>query len=451
MVKTFVLLREAALASEKSTRSFGCDNNIIIPMSIVESIHNKRDNPEKLKVANKLESYLGSFDPKKLISQKGVKQDNGSVLRVKECGEVSPEILKMHSLNDMYKRAFQVCLDLMKELSHPVILISQNPSIRMKAESLGIISQPFKDEIFPKPCDQYKGKCDVYTTKSNLDEFHDKGFIPINKIYKYNEIDWVENLFLIMKAESGGDSLGRYTEGQIIKLQYQEKNIFSALNVEQKMLMECLLAPPEIAPLVIVKGGAGTGKTFCALAAALNRLKGYSNMKEGIYDQILVGTPTVTIDEDLGYLPGNIDDKVGPYIGGARDSLSELFRIANPDAELNEVSDQVNEIFERKLIEIQPIGFLRGRSIPRRFFLVDETQNVKPEIIKDITTRMAQGSKIILAGDPTQVNTYGLDECRNGLVYASEKFKGCKLCWQVELDSKKTIRSELAKVAQEIL
>ena len=237
---------------------------------------------------------------------------------------------------------------------------------------------------------------------------------------------------------------------------YQDLKAFKPENAEQKMLMECLLAPPEIAPLVIVKGGAGTGKTYCALAAALHNLASYGPIST--YEQILVGAPTVTIDEDLGYLPGDIDDKVGPYINGVQNNLIEIFKNngtaitgGREKVSKKECKASVIELFDRQFIQIQAIGFLRGSSIANTFYFLDEVQNVKPEIMKDIITRLARGSKLILAGDPTQVNAPGLNERRNGLVYASEKFKDIARCWQIELDSQKTIRSELAKIAQEIL
>lgn len=409
MKKTFVLLTEATLSSEKSTLNFGGDNNIVIPLAVVERIYQYDKSPEKAKIASKFVDYISTFPMKDLISNKGVKQSNGSYLRILDCGAISSQVNELHNVSDLYKRSFQVCLDLLESSKDSqVILISQNPSVRLKAQKLGIKSQEFKDEIFPLPRDQYKGRVSVFSTKSSIDKL------------------------------------------------YQDLKAFKPENAEQKMLMECLLAPPEIAPLVIVKGGAGTGKTYCALAAALHNLASYGPIST--YEQILVGAPTVTIDEDLGYLPGDIDDKVGPYINGVQNNLIEIFKNngtaitgGREKVSKKECKASVIELFDRQFIQIQAIGFLRGSSIANTFYFLDEVQNVKPEIMKDIITRLARGSKLILAGDPTQVNAPGLNERRNGLVYASEKFKDIARCWQIELDSQKTIRSELAKIAQEIL
>ena len=455
MKKTFVLLTEATLSSEKATLNFGSDNDIVVPLAVVERIYRYDKSPEKAKIASKFVDYISTFSMKNLLSSKGVKQSNGSSLRIVDCETISPEVNSLHNMTELYKRAFQVCLDLAKSSKYPVVLISQNPSVRLKAEKLGIKSQEFKDEIFPLPRDQYKGRAEVFAAKSAIDKLYTDRSLSINAIYQYNKIAWHENMFVTISSE-GSSTIARYADGKLLPLMYQDNKAFKPENAEQKMFMECLLAPPDIAPLVIVKGGAGTGKTYCALAAALHSLASYGPVST--YEQILVGAPTVTIDEDLGYLPGDINDKVSPYINGVQNNLIEIFKQNGENitggkekVTKKECKETVNQLFERSLIEIQAIGFLRGSSIANTFYFLDEVQNVKPEIMKDIITRLARGSKLVLAGDPTQVNTPGLNERRNGLVYASEKFKDISKCWQIELDSKKTVRSELAMIAQEIL
>lgn len=459
MKKTFVLLTEATLSSEKATLNFGGDNNIVIPLAVVERLYQYDKSPEKAKIASKFVDYISSFPMRNLLSEDGVVQSNGSHLRIMDCNSISSKVNELHNVTDLYKRSFQVCLDLAeKPGSAPVVLISQNPAVRLKAQKLGIKSQEFKDEIYPLPRDQYKGRVDVFTSKASIDRLYAEKSLPVNAIYQHNKIAWHENEFVVLNSE-GSSTIARYTEGKLVPLMYQDPQAFHPENAEQKMLMECLLAPPEIAPLVIVKGGAGTGKTYCALASALHHLRAYGPVDR--YEQILVGAPTVAIDEDLGYLPGDIDDKVSPYINGVQNNLMEIFRnngnlitkgTKNKETvSRKECKDCVNELFNRERIDIQAIGFLRGSSIADTFYFLDEVQNVKPEIMKDIITRLARGSKLVLAGDPTQVNTPGLNERRNGLVYASEKFKDIARCWQIELDSNKTIRSELAKIAQQIL
>lgn len=195
---------------------------------------------------------------------------------------------------------------------------------------------------------------------------------------------------------------------------------------------------------------------------ALSNLKGYSDRSGkvgknvgnccGIYNQILVASPTVTIsNEKIGYLPGEIDDKVGPYLGGIMDNLKAIFREKDPEADNASLKSKADFLFKKGFIEIQPIGFLRGRTIPNMVFIIDETQNIRPSDIKDIVTRTAKGSKFIFLGDPDQINAPGLNSRYNGLVYLSEKMKGNSLTWQVTLSSKKSVRCELAQMALNIL
>ena len=353
------------------------------------------------------------------------------------------------NLSLLDKRVFQVCLALQQEENNQVILISQNPVIRMKAFHLGIKAEPFKDEIFPLSKDQYKGYITVETSKTEFDKFYREDSLPVKSIYQSNQIDWIENMFV--HINSGKNStIGRYTGGLIVPLKYSKTvpGGYKAMNVEQMMLWECLMAPPEIAPLVVVKGAAGTGKTFCSLAYALEHVKKFGT--NSLYNQILVGTP-VEYGEQIGYLPGDISAKISPLLGGIYDNLKSIFREKDPESDNMMIQDKCDEIFERQFIDIQVIGFLRGRTIPYTCFIIDETQNVNPTIIKSIVTRAAKGSKFVFLGDPEQVGNPELNERYNSLVYLSEKFKGNNLCWQVTLDSQKSVRSELAQAALNIL
>lgn len=452
MEKTFVLRTEAILASVDATLRFGGDNTIVIPMAILQNLYRYRGMPEKQKLAAQFIDYIDTIPQAQLLSAKGYQQKNGSFLKVQDNSKTLDEkIVRMEDFSNLDKRVYQLCLDLRKQGCPNVILISKNPTIRLKACELGIEAQMFKDEIFPSPKEQYKGYLMVATSQTVLSKLYQEGGFSVKEIYQYEKMEWFENEFVNIQTESS-HGIGRYTEGKIVPLTYSKKlpNGYKALNVEQSMLWECLLAPPEIAPLVVVKGAAGTGKTYCSLAMALDKLRNYGN--EELYDQILVGSPTVTVsNESIGYLPGDIDEKVGPYLGGIMDNLKAIFRRADPESDNRDLKDKAQELFDRGFIEIQPIGFLRGRTIPNTVFIIDETQNISPSDIQDIVTRAAQGSKFIFLGDPTQINNPDLNVRYNGLVYLSEKMKGNALCWQVTLNSEKSVRSKLAQEALLIL
>ena len=448
-MKIFVLRTESILSSTKSTLKFDSDNCVVIPMAILENLYRYEGLAEKKKLARSFCEYISTFSRRELLSKKGARQKNGSVIRLVDNEGMSERIEKINNLSTLDKRVFEVCRLLKEEDKNQVILISQNPVIRIKAYQLGIKAEPFKDEIFPEPKDQYKGFITVETSQTEFNKFYREDSLSIKSIYKAYNIEWIENMFV--RIVSGNHStIGRYTEGKIVPLEYSKKipNGYKSLNDEQTLLWECLLAPPKIAPLVVVKGAAGTGKTFCSLAYALENLKKFGT--NALYNQIYVGTP-VEYGEDIGYLPGDISSKVSPVLGGIFDNLESIFREKNPEADNLMIQDQIDEVFERKFIEIQVIGFLRGRTIPHKCFIIDETQNVAPNDIKKIVTRAAEGSKFIFLGDPEQVGNPDLNERYNGLVYLSEKFKGKSRCWQITLDSKKSVRSELAQDALDVL
>lgn len=452
--KVFVLRPHSILSGDDATLRFGDDNLIVIPMAVLESIYKYDDIPEKMVLARKFCEYISSFKRSELISQSGAEQSNGSRIRlIFNSKAIDKRIQDIDNISDFDRRVFQTCFDLKREYTgKKITLISQNPTIRFKAYKIDIDAEEFIDELFPAPKDQYKGWIEVATSKEILSKMYSKnGFIDIRNIYKYQNIKWIENMFVSIKTESSS-GIGRYSDGRIVNLQYADKLPagVKSKNIEQTMFWECLLTPPDEAAIVICKGAAGTGKTFCSLNYALNSVKGFGD--NNLFDQVLVATPISTIgNEKIGYLPGDIDEKVGPYLGGVRDNLRSYFRNANRDADNAEIDDMVEEIFERKVVEIQPIGFLRGRSITDTVFIIDETQNIEPSIIKDIVTRAGINSKFIFLGDPTQVNNPKLNSRYNGLVFLSERMKGNHLCRQITLSDEKSVRSTLAQEASKIL
>ena len=251
-MKTFVLRTEALLASKDASMRFDKDNTVVIPMTILENLYKYDDGGliEKKKLANNFCEYISGFNKKELLSQLGAKQPNGSRIRIVDNSPISEMVNAISNLSQLDKRVFQVCLDLQKDGNH-VILISRSPVIRLKAFQLGIKAEPFKDEIFPKPEDQYTGHIEVCTSKTELNKLYKDGSISIKSIYDHNKIDWIENMFVNITTESSS-SIGRYTDGKIVPLTYSRNipSAYKALNAEQKMLWECLMAPPEIAPVI---------------------------------------------------------------------------------------------------------------------------------------------------------------------------------------------------------
>lgn len=397
----------------------------------------RHDSVEKAKIARELLEYIASLDITALTG-KGVKQANGSTIRISN--NFKKVKIQMNELTFAEKQTLQICLGIMEEESKQVILVTNNLTLQIKAKLLGIKAESFKDEIFPKLSEQYTGRIKVFTSNDSIDLLYKDGAIDIDHLYDVSEL--VENQFLQIVSESKS-TLGVYKKGKIHLLAHQKKYPYGIQpkNVGQKFMIEALLSDEY--PLVVIKGNAGTGKTFCTLAAGLEE-----TVENHKYSRILV-TRSVTATEQYGFLPGDIEEKLSPYLAGIKDNLSILMNSSKKNKEENQENGEY--YFESRIVQIQAIGFLRGRSIVDTYFIIDETQNIEPDVIKSIVTRAAEGSKFIFLGDPTQIDNPNLTERYNGLVYLSEKMKGNPLCAQLTLMDDESVRSSLAKEAARIL
>lgn len=444
--KIFVLRAHSLVAKEKAKTllSFGNDNQICIPFPVLDELEQlTHQYSQKGKNARSILDYIDTFDIKKLMSKEGVTQKNGSTLRLVD--ETKPVAIPISNLSSADKKCLEIATALKAENSKvPVILVSKNSALRLKANSIGIKAQNFRDDLFPTIEEQYKGRLEVETSDENFNKFMEEGKLQVKSIRGFKDIEWYPNLFLQIKSLSGGSAIGKFNGKEIVKLNFTEycPAKTQTKNAGQVMLKEALLESADTAPIVIVKGGAGTGKTFMSLSVALEETYYTKNQK---YKEILVSAPIETVGQErMGFLPGEVEDKFNPYIGGIKDNLRQLLKNVNS-------KDSVASFFSSGKIQIQPIGFLRGRTITDTFFIIDETQNIAPDDIKSIVTRAGKGSKFVFLGDPTQIDNPALNERNNGLVYLSEKMKEVPLAWQITLKDEESVRSEVAKLAAQIL
>lgn len=422
--KIFVLRTNSLVAKEKAKTllSFGNDNQICIPFPVLDELEQlTHQYSQKGKNARSILDYIDTFDIKKLMSKEGVVQPNGSTLRLVD--NTKQGAITVSNLSSADRKCLEIASALKAENPKvPVILVSKNSALRLKANSIGIKAQNFRDDLFPTIKEQYKGRLDVQTSDENFNKFMEEGKLQVKSIQGSKNIEWYPNLFLQIKSLSGGSAIGRFNGKEVVKLNYTEYHPAKTQtkNVGQIMVKEALMEDAYIAPIVIIIGGAGTGKTYMALAVALEETL-YAKNKS--YKEILVSAPIETVGQErMGFLPGEIEDKFNPYIGGIKDNLRQLLKNM-------ESKDSVVSFFSSGKIQIQPIGFLRGRTITDTYFIIDETQNIAPDDIKSIVTRAGKGSKFVFLGDPTQIDNPQLNERNNGLVYLSEKMKESSLVW----------------------
>ncbi|SKA18170.1 PhoH family protein [Megasphaera cerevisiae] len=317
---------------------------------------------------------------------------------------------------------------------------------------LGIEAQDFSTEQVIPEEKQYTGRIQCYVSEDTFKDFKKKG-IMVTDLYqsdaegKRRQPELEENEFVILKADQSlrKTHLGRVKGQKIVPLEYNKSLPYGIKpkNSGQYFLQEALMKPAEEAPLVIVKGQAGTAKTFYSLAVGLEKIL---NHPTGEYRRILICRPNAQFDTDIGFLPGDEQEKISPLMRPIMDNLEQLIDANEEERYQDEIElkGKIDEIFERNIIQTEALNFIRGRSFIKTYLIIDEAQNMTPNQIKGIITRAGKGTKIILLGDPNQIDKPFLDERTNGLSYASENMKGSPLCFQITMMTDECERSELA-------
>ena len=449
MQKTYVLDTNVLIQAPYALQSFE-DNHLVLPLAVLEELDGLK-NTEGERGANARQAirYLESLRTAGNLLE-GVPLPGGGTLRLEvNCVDVKlPEGFPDHK-ND--NRILKVCLGLQNGKT-PVILVTKDIVVRVKAQMLGIQAEDFTTEQAPVSEEQYTGRCEVFVAEKKFEDFKKKHIAP-EEVYQANEageklpVTLVPNQFVILKADQSArkTQLDRFDGKKIVPLAFQKKKPYgvSLRNVGQKFLQEALMADAEEAPLVIVKGMAGTAKTFYTLAVGLHAMM---EQEEPAYRRILISRPNAQFDDDIGFLPGDESEKIAPLLRPVVDNLELLVDQNEKErfADERSLSGKVEELFDRRIVDTQALNFIRGRSISKTYLVIDESQNLTPKQAKGIITRAGMGTKIILLGDPQQIDHPLLDERTNGLSYAAEKMKGSPLCWQVTMSAEECERSALA-------
>ena len=336
-----------------------------------------------------------------------------------------------HILNAAYHIATEKGFD-------QVVLVSKDVNLRMKAKSVGLTAENYRSDHVQNLSELYRGKSVLENVDGHLiDHLYQAPYeIAVDALVTENELR--ANEFLILR-NGRKSALGVYDEAQQKVLRVENRVGFGIRprNAEQAFALNALLN--RDIPLVTMSGKAGTGKTLLALAAALETKRHYR--------QIFVARPVVPLsNKDLGYLPGDVNSKLDPYMQPLHDNLSV---IRNQLAQDTTRSQRIQELLEDGKIVITPLSYIRGRSIVKTFFIVDEAQNLTPHEIKTIITRAGEGTKIVFTGDIYQIDHPYLDSHSNGLSYLIEKMKGERLYAHVNLE--KGERSDLSDLATRLL
>lgn len=451
MKKTYVLDTNVILYSSGALLSFG-NNDVVIPEVVLEELDDFKKNKTDLGLNARQASRIIDGLRKLGNLNEGVPLPGGGKLRI-ETNCLNAEVPKFWDRNKADNRILQVCKAL-KDAGEDVILITKDTFERIKADIVNVKSEDFYEKVVPAGDEQYTGRMEVYVSQDKLSEFYSKKVISKNDVVCYQEENdeyytptLYTNQFLVMHSleNKKQSALGRFDGENIVHLHYKDSKPLglSARNVGQRFMLECLFTSSNMAPLSIVKGPAGTAKTLFSLAVGLQKI---IEEETGEYRKILVCRPNVTMDEEIGFLPGTEEQKISPFMRPIFDNLEVLVDSDEKERYKNEkeLQDKVNELFDRRIITTEAIAYLRGRSIIRQWVIIDEAQNLSPKQVKAITTRVGIGTKLILIGDPDQIDHPFMDSRSNGLCYASERMKGSNLCYQVTLKYDECERSPLS-------
>ncbi len=452
MQKTYVLDTNVLIQSPRALLSFE-DNRIVLPIAVLEELDAlKTSDGERGANARACIRYLESLRLEGSLIE-GVPLPGGGSLRLEiNCVDVPlPEGFPDHK-ND--NRILKVCLGI-REQEAPVILVTKDIVVRIKAQMLGIEAEDYKMEQAPESDKQYTGRAEVYVDEALFEQFPER-LLTSDEVYQVDEngarlaVALVRNQFLILRADQSHakTQLARFDGSAIVPLQFKKKHPYGVTprNVGQTFIQEALMASAEEAPLVIIKGIAGTAKTFYALACGLSAIMEHD---EPQYRRILISRPNVHFDDDIGFLPGDESEKIAPLLRPAIDNLELLVDQNERERFRDErsLAGKVEELFARDIVSAQALNFIRGRSVTKTYLIIDEAQNLTPKQAKGIITRAGAGTKIIMLGDPNQIDHPLLDDRTNGLSYAAEKMKGSPYCYQVTMSGDECERSVLAKDA----
>ena len=406
--------------------------DIHIPLCVIEEIDKfKRDAGETGRNARQFSRFVDTLRSQGSLTE-GVKLQSGSYVFVDMLSDVPP--LPGTSQLKADDSILSVAIDLKKNFPKASVeLISKDINLRIKSDVFGVRSKDYDPDKVGSIDEIYTGIKHINVKPEVISKFFKQGSLGLP------EASFFSNQYAYLKSEDKV-ALARFDK----KTQRLQALIQPDLpvwrvhprNFEQSCAFDALLNDEIL--FVSLVGKAGTGKTLLALAAGLHKA-----MDEGKYQRLLVSRPIFPMGRDIGYLPGDIEQKLNPWMQPIFDSLEFIMGMGKKAGRLTQ------DLIDQGLLNIEPLAYIRGRSLPRQYLIIDEAQNLTPHEVKTIITRAGQGTKIILTGDCYQIDNPYVDASNSGLTYSIEKFKSESISAHVTLN--KGERSELAELAANLL
>lgn len=438
-MKNFILDTNVLLHDPQSLFKFQ-DNSIIIPITVIEEVDRfKKDMNETGRNARMVSRILDALREKGSLAS-GVAMPGGGTLRVEMFTEKHfknlPVDLRVDNGDNRIIAVAQAVHDRFPDMV--TIFVTKDSNLRIKADAIGLIAEDYESDKVDIQ-DLYSGTRTIEVAPDEVDRFYGQGWLETPTELAPNEF-----ITIVDRANPAHSAICRNdpANARIVPVRKVPKEGIWSLfprNREQSFALDVLM--DDTIKLVTLVGKAGTGKTLLAIAAGLHK-----TAEENIYNRLLVSRPVFPMGKDLGFLPGDIEEKLTPWMQPIFDNVELL--ISGHESEKRH-SKGYKELMAMGLLDIEPLTYIRGRSIPNQYLIVDEAQNLTPHEIKTIVTRVGEGTKIVLTGDPYQIDNPYVDSSSNGLTYLVEKFKGQRIAAHVTLT--KGERSELAELAANLL
>ena len=443
-VKTFVLDTNVLLHSPVALAVFD-DNQVVLPMAVLEELDKfKTQSSELGRNARESIRKLDALREGGKLA-KGVPLPSGGTLRVL----VTPEIEKAGLEEDTPDNALIRLAYWLGRQGERVIIVSMDINVRVKANAIGLEAEDFEHEKVNFD-ELYSGYQETAVPRSVIERLYDGQVLASAPAKCY------PNMFLHLSAIGQNDlkAIARvFPDGTLAEINLSIDTVYGiqSRNIEQRMALELLMDPAV--SIVTLVGQAGTGKTLLALAAGLHLVQ-----REHLYDRILVSRPIVPLGKDIGYLPGDKEEKLSHWMEPIFDNLDYLLRRTQPDQppagakkqpRLLTPQERITQLLDNDTLGLEALTYIRGRSISKQYMIIDEAQNLTPHEVKTVVSRAGEGTKVVLTGDPYQIDNPYLDASSNGLTYAAERMKELPLHGHVTLHQSE--RSLLAAAAAKYL
>ena len=434
-VKNYVLDTNVLLHDPRALYAFA-DNHVVIPIYVIEEIDTfKKDQSELGRNARTIARLLDHHRADGGLSQPQP-LDNGGTVRV--ALQKNPPKNPSYDSRSMDQRILETALEVRDDApGTKTVLVTKDVNMRLRGDALGLVTVDYEPERISID-ELYPGARELPVEGGVIDALYAEGAVAVP------ENDLHPNEYVLLRDDGSGKSaLGRYDKlaGKVVAIKKLREGVWGIKprNKEQHYALDLLLN--DDVKLVTLVGKAGTGKTLLAIAAGLQKVT-----EEQVFTKLLVSRPIFPLGRDIGYLPGDIEEKLNPWMQPIYDNLELLLGLNRSD---KKDGRSYAELLDMGFVEIEPLTYIRGRSLPNVFMIVDEAQNLTPHEVKTIITRAGEGTKIILTGDPYQIDHPYIDSSNNGLTHVAERFKSEAIAGHVTLT--KGERSQLAELATHLL